>query len=176
MTSASSRDAGAAFLDHTRRYLLDEYPRKLRKTLERLPDGDLWWRPNTASNSIGNLLHHLAGNVRQWVVAGVGRRADVRDRAAEFAAEGGTLDDALGRLDDVLAEVAVVLDELEPSDLLEARSIQGLDVDVGEALYHVVEHFSMHLGQIMWIVKARAGADLGLYEVDADGSVTGTRW
>lgn len=169
-------DAGADFLVLVRRYLCEEYPAKLRIGVSALPGDDLWWRPNPESNSVGNLVLHLAGNVRQWVVAGVGGREDVRRRAQEFAAGAGTVDEVLGRLDAVLKEVAEVLDELRPGDLVARRRIQGLEVGVQEALLHVVEHFSMHLGQILWIAKARSGRDLGLYEVDADGSVVDTHW
>lgn len=144
--------------------------------MAQLPAEDLWWKPNTASNSVGNLLLHLAGNVRQWVVAGVGGREDLRERSAEFSAEAGSREEVLAVLDRALAEVAQVFDELDPSVLSEPRSIQGLEVGAQEAIYHAVEHFSMHVGQILWIVKARTGHDLGFYIVDADGSVVDTRW
>jgi hypothetical protein len=55
------------FLDRARDYLANEYPAKLRLAMAALPDDQLWWRPNNGSNSVGNLLLHLNGNLRQWI-------------------------------------------------------------------------------------------------------------
>jgi uncharacterized damage-inducible protein DinB len=164
-------DAGHAFVDRSRRYLRDDYLMRLRKALDALSDEDLWWRPNEASNSAGNLLLHLAGNARQWIVSGVGGEADFRQRADEFSATGGIgTREALARLEEVVGEVDAVLARLDPARLAEPLTIQGNDVTVLEAIYHVVEHFSMHVGQILYIVKLRTGRDLGFWRVDARGS------
>jgi uncharacterized damage-inducible protein DinB len=163
--------AGRAFLDRSRRYLAEDYLSRIRTALAHLPEQDLWWRPNPASNSVGNLLLHLAGNARQWIVAGVGRQDDHRERDGEFSADGG-LDapEVLGRLEAAVHEVDAVLRALSPDALSERRVIQGRDVTVLDAIYHVVEHFSMHTGQILYIVKLRTGEDLGLWVVTADGT------
>lgn len=172
----SADGLGPELVRRSRTYLSGEFLPKIRESLDRLPEEDLWWRPNPASNSVGNLVLHLAGNARQWVVAGIARREDVRDRSAEFAAEGG-LDRAavLARLEEALAEVDEVLAALDPAVLEEERTIQGMETTGLGALYHVVEHFAMHTGQILWITKMRTGKDLGFYSVDEDGSVT-THW
>src|SRR5438876_11140845 len=78
-------ETGAAFLAQSREYLTGHYLPKIGAAIGRLAEADLWWRPNEASNSIGNLMLHLAGNIRQWIVSGVGGAPDERDRAAEFA-------------------------------------------------------------------------------------------
>ena len=97
-------DIAAQFIARSRYYLADEYPTKIRRCLDVLPADALWLRPNGSSNSIGNLLLHLSGNVRQWIVSGVGRAPDVRHRSAEFAAtDGGSADELMGAL---LAAVA----------------------------------------------------------------------
>lgn len=166
-----------AFVAESRRLLADEYPRKIAVALGALGDQDLWWRPNGSSNSAGNLIVHLAGNVRQWVVHGLGGAPDQRDRAAEFARTGGlgseevfgTLMASVRAADDVLAGLPV-------ARLAEPIRIQGIDTTGLRALYHVVEHFSMHTGQILYIAKLRHGKDLGLYEVDDAGRVIDTRW
>ena len=94
-----------AFVTRSRALLTDEYRIKVRRAVEALPADALWWRPNDASNSVGNLLLHLEGNVRQWIVAGVGGHPDRRDRPAEFAArESATAAELLARLDAVLDE------------------------------------------------------------------------
>lgn len=159
----------ASFLERSRYYLCTEYPVKIRAAVEVLPDDRLWWRPNEYVNSVGNLLLHLSGNVRQWIVSGVGGQPDVRKRNMEFATRGGaTAGDMLGGLDATLLEADAVLRALLPSELLERRSIQGRDTTVIEAIYHVVEHFAGHTGQIIWIAKMLAPGAIQFYE-DGDG-------
>lgn len=167
--------AGQAFIDRSRAFLGSDYLPRIRSCLYELPETDLWWRPNAESNSVGNLLLHLAGNVRQWIVSGIGREPDVRERQEEFDAEGGRgRDELLGLLEEAVEDADRVLEELDPGRLLERRIIQGTDVTVLEAVYHVVEHFGMHTGQITYITKLRTGSDLGFYEVE-DG-VAHPRW
>ena len=165
-------DVGQAFLDESRRYLLKEYAVKIHLCLDELSDEDLWWRPNERANSIGNLLLHLAGNVRQWIVSGVGGAPDTRQRQREFD-ERGRLPrtEVLGRLDAALQDADRVLGDLDPAVLAQDRKIQGRDTNVFRAIYHVVEHFGMHTGQIAYITKLRTGADLGFYR-DAGGLAT----
>jgi uncharacterized damage-inducible protein DinB len=166
---SETTDVAALFLGAARRYLAIEYRTKLRLAVEALPDDALWARPDAASNSVGNLLLHLAGNIRQWIVGGVGRRADVRDRAGEFAArEGGSRAELLANLDRVLDEVDEVLAHLAPAELLTRRTIQSRDVTVLEATFHVVEHFSYHLGQIVLVAKQHAPGAITFYD-DAGG-------
>lgn len=165
-----------AFIAKSRYYLQQEYLPKIERCVEKLSEEDLWWRPNERSNSVGNLLLHLAGNVRQWIVSGVGGADDVRQRQQEFDERehlpGSVL---MEQLRGALAEVDQVLASLEGDDLLEPRQIQGLEVSVMDAVYHVVEHFSAHVGQIVYITKMRTGSDLGFYRIK-DGDVVGIRW
>src|SRR5271166_5637367 len=87
------------FLEFSRRKLIDHYWTRLRACVESLTDEQVWWRPNDASNSIGNLILHLNGNVRQWLVASFNREDDLRDRPAEFAAADGiAVEELLARL------------------------------------------------------------------------------
>lgn len=162
-------DLGRAFLEESRRYLIDEYAVKIRLCLGELSDDDLWWRPHDQSNSIGNLLLHLAGNIRQWIVSGVGGAPDTRHRQAEFD-ERGPLprEEVLRRLEAALVEVDRVLRGLDPAALDETRLIQGRSTNVMRAIFHVVEHFGMHTGQIVYVTKLRTGRDLAFYR-DAGG-------
>jgi uncharacterized damage-inducible protein DinB len=162
-------ELGKAFLDESRRYLVREYAVKIRLCLEQLSDEDLWWRPNERSNSIGNLMLHLAGNIRQWIVSGVGKETDTRQRQAEFD-ERGPLprDEVVKRLETALGDTDRVLAGLDATVLAQDRRIQGRDTNVLKAVYHVVEHFGMHAGQIMYITKLRTGKDLAFYR-DAAG-------
>jgi uncharacterized damage-inducible protein DinB len=164
--------AGRLFLDRARYLLLTEYRTKIRLAVDALPEDALWWRANDQSNSVGNLLLHLAGNVRQWMVSGVGQAPDVRHRAAEFAAQGGpSRAELLANMDRTLDEVNRVLSGLTPEALLEHRTIQGRDLTVLDAIFICVEHFSMHLGQIILLAKLRAPGAIHFYE-DAGGKAT----
>lgn len=157
------------FLDRSRFYLATEYRAKLRAAVDALPADALWWRANDQSNSVGNLLLHLAGNVREWIVSGIGGAPNVRHRAGEFAAQSGQDGPALlSALDATLDEADAVLARLSPADLDAMRTIQGRDVTILEAVYHVVEHFSMHVGQIILIAKLHAPGAVQFYE-DAGG-------
>jgi len=157
-------ETGAAFLAQSREYLTAHYLPKIRAAVERLGEEDLWWRPNEASNSIGNLMLHLAGNIRQWIVSGVGGAPDRRDRAAEFARrEPVDRDDLLALLTEAVLEAEAVIARTDPGDLNERRAVQGRTVTALEAIYHAVEHFGMHTGQILYIAKLRAARDLGFY-------------
>jgi uncharacterized damage-inducible protein DinB len=163
------------FVFQSRRYLREEFFPKIKRAVEGLALEDLWWRPNEESNSIGNLILHLAGNARQWVVAGIGGAPDLRKRQAEFdLREGMTGDELLDALWEALEEVDAVLAELPQESLHEERLIQGLPNTVLGALYHVVEHFSMHTGQIIYIAKLHTGEDLGFYRVR--GGEVETNW
>ena len=158
-------DIAKAFLDKSRDLILSDYVPKIERSLDPLSDDDIWWRPNEASNSIGNLILHLCGNVTMWIIGGVGQQPFERNRQAEFdernqipAAELKT------RLRGTIQKADDVMRALEASELLSRRQIQGYDVTVLEAIYHVVEHFGMHTGQIILLSKARAGRELNLWE------------
>lgn len=145
---------GPRFLERSRYYLGVEYPAKLRAALRAMPAERVWWRPNEGANSAGNLVLHLMGNVRQWVVAGIGGQADIRQRDEEFARRDGLdVETLLAQLERTLSDVDAVLARLDPEDLLEPREIQGRSTTVFAALYHVVEHFSTHTGQVVWLGK-----------------------
>src|SRR5687768_1349527 len=161
-------DVGRAFLDRSRWYLAHEYPIKIQRCLDVLPAEALWRRDDSSENSIGNLLLHLAGNVRQWIVSGVGGAPDARQRSAEFESRRGSVSELLDGLLDTLREADAVLAALDESSLGERRRIQGRDVNVLDAVYHVVEHFSMHTGQIILLTKRYAPGRVQFYE-DAGG-------
>src|SRR5687768_1099425 len=161
-------DVARTFLDRSRHYLAREYPTKIQRCLDVLPAEALWRRDDASENSVGNLLLHLAGNVRQWIVSGVGDVPDARHRSAEFDARHGSASELLAALLDTLREADEVLASLDGSSLGERRRIQGRDVSVLDAVYHVVEHFSMHTGQIILLTKRYAPGRVQFYE-DAGG-------
>jgi uncharacterized damage-inducible protein DinB len=142
-----------------------------------LTDEQIWWRANEESNSIGNLVLHLCGNARQWIVCGVGGASDARDRDAEFAQRAVIGRDELrDLLRSTLTDVEATLRQLksqDPSVLLEQRTIQGSPVDTLEAIFHVTEHFSMHTGQIIMLTKMMTASDLRFYDFSAGSPAHG---
>src|SRR4051812_9327405 len=77
-------DTSQAFITQSRQLLTDSYFPRIEKAVEGLSIENIWWRANAESNSIGNLVLHLEGNLRQWIISGIGGAADVRHRQAEF--------------------------------------------------------------------------------------------
>ena len=164
-------DIAQAFVAFSRAKLEREFWPRLRTCVESLTDEQVWWRPNEASNSIGNLLLHLNGNVRQWLLVSFDGAEDSRDRPAEFA-ERETLPASalLQQLGETIERALAVISRLTEDDLLGTRSIQGYDTTGLKAVYHVVEHFGIHYGQIAYITKLVHGTDLGFYkELDKAG-------
>ncbi len=161
----TDRELTAMFLEFSRKKLLDQYWPRMKACVEPLNAEQIWWRPNAASNSIGNLLLHLNGNVRQWLVNSFNRAEDKRNRPAEFAAkEGATAAELLDRLGTTLDEAAKVLGRLTAAELLAPYEIQGYQVHGLDAVYQVVEHFGLHHGQVIYIAKLLSGKDLGFYK------------
>ena len=164
-----------AFLDASRNYLLDEYVPKIRLAIAPLTDADVWWRPAAGSNSIGNLMLHVEGNARQWILGGVAQQAGERDRDAEFSATGGLSGaELMARLAQSLHDVAAAIVAVPASEVDAPRVIQGTSTTVFHAIYHVVEHVSMHTGQIIQLAKWRAPGALHFY--DASSTAFTPRW
>ena len=165
-----AENLSVAFINQAIDFLTGEYLPKIERCLERLTDEQIWWRSNEDCNSIGNLVLHLSGNARQWIVCGLGSAPDTRTRDAEF-----TQREVLPRaelvdlLRSTIADVETTLRQLDPSTLLEKRTIQGSEVDVLHAIFHVTEHFSMHTGQIIMLTKMLAETDLRFYDFE-DGA------
>ncbi|MGE0132260.1 MAG: DinB family protein [Blastocatellales bacterium] len=160
------------FLRHARFRLLEDYFVKISAALDALNDEQVWRRPNESSNSIGNLLLHLSGNVRQWIISGVGGAEDLRDRASEFAARGsvskgeliGLLKATLDEADAVLAGIEGEYAARTDTPLQRVCKPQAYDVTVLDAVFHVVEHFSYHTGQIIFAAKWLAGGQVSFYD------------
>jgi uncharacterized damage-inducible protein DinB len=143
---------------------LDQYRGKIEICVRQLGEDQIWSRGRETENSIGNLCLHLSGNVRQWIVSGVGGAPDHRNRDSEFDARGGlSADELITRLNQTVAQACDVIATLTPMRLEERITIQNYRLSVLEAVYHVVEHFSHHTGQILFAMKAISGEDLGFY-------------
>ena len=151
-------------LGEFRRRLEESVP-KLKKCLDLLTEEEIWHRPNVQTVSVGNLVLHLCGNVRQWILSGIGNQPDRRQRQKEFDEKGPILREKLIReLDDLMMEVDKVLDGVNLAMLVKKRKVQGMDESGLGILIHVVEHFSYHVGQITYFVKTQKNLDLKYYE------------
>ena len=143
---------------------LAENSRRIEACLTELPPRSLWARDSDNENAVGNLLLHLEGNVRQWILSGIGAAPDARDRHSEFSARsGGTASVLLTKLRDTVDEAVALIRALPHGRLAERVSIQGYDTTVLSAIFHVVEHFSGHTYQIILLTKRFTGKDLGFY-------------
>lgn len=155
-------DVSTDFIQSSRIFLRDDLGPKLREAVAGMDAADIWWRPNAESNSVGNLVLHLCGNMRQWIVGGVAAGDVHRDRPAEFSERGPiAVDELLRKLDSTLVEVDETLARLASADLASRITVQGYDVSRLQAVYHVVEHFSYHLGQVLYVYKLRVGKGPG---------------
>jgi hypothetical protein len=132
--------------------------------VSKLTPDQIWMRGAENQNAAGNLVLHLNGNVRQWILSGVGGEPDHRERDAEFAARDGmTPVELTARLQETVNRAIEIIRSLPHSRLTERLTIQGFEVSVLEAIFHVTEHFSGHTAQIIFITKMVTGEDLGFY-------------
>lgn len=159
-----------AFRGEVHRRLERDYLSKIRKVLETLSPEEVWWRPNERSNAIGNLILHLAGNVRQWIVSGVGGAPDVRERDLEFARREPLGNGELLRLlEGTVREALEAVDEVPDDAWFAPRTIQGYAETNFSAVFHAVEHFSGHVGQILFLAKLCQPDLPGFYGRDGSG-------
>lgn len=142
--------------------------KQIQACVARLSDDQIWSRGAPHENSVGNLMLHLCGNMRQWIVSGVGGEPDFRDRDSEFAASGGiSAADLMARLNSTVEQTIDVIEAVTPERLLAEINPQDGAVSVLGAIYHVVAHFQLHAGQIIFATKIYAGESLGLYRPQA---------
>jgi len=156
------------FLDFSARKLKQSALR-IAECLSALTAEQLWARANPNSNAVGNLTLHLAGNIRQWLIGGVGGVPDIRQRDVEFATRTGLSGKELELiLTGILQEAVATLSALPPARLTETVEIQGFRLTVLEAIYHAVEHFSGHTHQIILLAKAHRDRPFEFYSYLAD--------
>ena len=134
---------------------------RIAECLQKLSEEEIWWRPNSASNSAGNLVLHLSGNVRQWIISGLGGAEDRRERDREFAERGPIPRKVLvTQLRRTVRDACRVIGRLSEDSLSRKSEIQGFHVTGLDAAFHVAEHFGYHTGQIIYITKLKRAQDL----------------
>jgi len=154
---------------------LDQLHGRIQDCISRLKPDQIWIRSSDNENAVGNLVLHLSGNIRQWIGSGVAGLPDHRQRDTEFDARGGIAPAELAELlKSRVDEVIAIIRDVSPDRLTERITPQGYDVTVLEAIAHVIEHFSMHTGQIILLTKLLTGQDLAYYQhLRGSGRTTG---
>lgn len=163
MTGDKSNSISAEFLNQSI-MRMQECSQKIGDCLKKLDDTAFWYRPNEASNSVGHLLAHLRGNIRQYIVSGLEGEPDVRqrDREFEYPAQRDRMkvEDAFFQ---TVEQATSLIGKVSEESLLRRRQVQGFDLSGLGIILHVVEHLSYHTGQIAYITKVQTDADLGFY-------------
>jgi uncharacterized damage-inducible protein DinB len=143
-----------AFIDNILRYLIEENFPRVIKCLDMLSEEQIWYRPNAESNSVGNLVLHLAGNLTQWALDGIGGRTFKRERQAEFDADRTkTKRELIGLMSQLKDDLDTLIRKISTAELLRVRPVQIYEESGVAILIHVTEHFSYHTGQIAYVTK-----------------------
>ncbi|NJB69787.1 putative damage-inducible protein DinB [Saonia flava] len=146
-------------------YRMDQNTRMVTIALSKIDENDVWKRPNESSNSIGNQLLHLCGNITQYGISSLGNLKDKRERDAEFdAREGYTKEQLLDKLIETVEIAKNTIQEISDSELQRKRNVQGYYFSGIGIIIHVVEHYSYHTGQIAFWVKQLTDGGLGFYD------------
>ncbi|WP_234567620.1 DinB family protein [Rhodohalobacter sp. 614A] len=146
-------------------YRLNENTPRIKKCLDQLTEEEIWKRPNESSNSVGNLILHLCGNITQYTISSLGGKKDSRKRDMEFDTRGGySKAELFEKLSSTVDEAVEVIKNLNEDALMKIRSVQGFEYSGVGNIIHVVEHYSYHTGQIAFWTKLLKDQDLGFYD------------
>jgi uncharacterized damage-inducible protein DinB len=145
-------------------HLLHEGMRRVDICLGTLDEDQVWYQPNQSCNSVGMTLTHLAGNIRQYVISGLGHQPDTRVRDREFQSQTRLPKSQLRqKLLETIEEAVTVLNGLEPESIRGPYHVQGFSLSAFEIILHVMEHFSYHIGQIAFLTKMLTDQQTGFY-------------
>lgn len=145
-------------------FRIEKNTTKIIKCLEELNEKQIWLRPNEVSNSIGNILLHLCGNITQYIISALGVQPDIRERDKEFSAKTGYNKDELqNKLTSTVEQAVIIIRNSDEYRLMKIYSVQGFNLSGIAIIVHVTEHFSHHTGQIIFWTKLLSGNDLAFY-------------
>jgi hypothetical protein len=143
---------------------MDENTSKIKACMDQLDEKDIWFRHNEHVNSIGNIILHLCGNIRQYIISSLGGAPDIRERDLEFSTAGGfTNADLTAKWLDTIREAKMIIFRASLENLLRHRVVQGTEHSGISIIVHVTEHYSYHTGQIIFLTKLYKNIDLGFY-------------
>jgi hypothetical protein len=137
---------------------------KIISCINELEEAEIWKRPNNASNSVGNLVLHLCGNITQYIISSIGEVVDVRERDKEFSVNGEySRFELIDKLYSTIEKAITIIQNMEAGDLLRKRFVQGFQLSGIGNIIQVTEHYSYHTGQIVFWTKLLKSKDLGFY-------------
>ncbi len=146
-------------------FRIDESTRMNTISLQQLTEEEIWKKPNESLNSVGNLILHLCGNIRQYIISSLGESDDNRERDVEFSTTSGfTKKELLEKLIETVDDAKRIIFDSSIEQLVKIRSVQGFSFSGIGVVLHAVEHYSYHTGQIAFWVKQLKNKDLGFYE------------
>ncbi len=157
-------DLTKLIIQEFKRRIFDESYVRIFKCLDRLSEEQVWFSQNKHNNSIGNLILHLEGNLRQWMSSSFDGKIDKRMRSEEFSLHKNENKESLKlRLLQLQEELLLFIDEIEQKDLEKRYSVQVYEEYGVAIIIHVIEHFSYHTGQIAYITKQLDDKELNFY-------------
>jgi|SRR5579863_2458122 len=143
---------------------IDENTMKIKACMKQLDESEIWFRHNEHVNSVGNIILHLCGNIRQYIISSLGGAPDIRERDLEFSTEGGfTNADLTAKWQETIREAKMIIARANPENLLRHRVVQGTKHSGISIIIHVTEHYSYHTGQIIFLTKLYKNMDMGFY-------------
>lgn len=144
------------FINESRELLTSKYLPKIEEYLEGLTDEDVWWNPNSESDSIGNLLLQLDDCVRKWIIEGIGELQTYDHEHYGYEANWGiSSSELIERLRRTIAEADTILTNFEAEQLSKRKQFQGQNLNAMQMIYNAVNCFSMKTGQVFLIAKMR---------------------
>ena len=156
-----NNEFGKAYIDWCRFRLMKQYWPRVESCMSELTDEEVWWRQHETNNSVGNLILHLTGNLRQFILSGVGGAKDLRNKDKEFSERQRiSKEELIQELQEALFAADETLSRLDAGRLLETTIVQDRERRIFEIIAVVVEHFALHCGQIIYITKLKTGKDL----------------
>jgi len=150
-----------AYIEWCRFRVMKQYWPRIQVCVDQLSDDEFWWREHESNNSVANLLIHLTGNLNQFILSAIGGASDTRDREKEFSERRHSPKAEIMRnLSEALEKSDRVLSNFDPGRLLEPGKVQGRERPYFEIISAAVEHFALHVGQIIFITKLKTGKEL----------------
>ena len=145
-------------------YRITENTQRITKCLQEIDEIEIWKSANVNSNSIGNIILHLCGNIRQYAISALGETKDIRERDKEFSTKAGyTKTELLNKLANTIAEASGIIKNIDEKILMKIYAVQGFNLSGLGIIIHVTEHYSYHTGQIAFWIKQLKNKDLEFY-------------
>jgi len=132
----------------------------LKSEIELFPDDEIIWNVLPGiSNSAGNLVLHICGNLKYFIGAVLGNTGYLRDRESEFNRKSGSRTELITDLLDTKEVVQNVLPGLSEKTLVDIypKTVGGIELACGRFLMHLAVHLSFHVGQVGYLRRILTG-------------------